>query len=506
MKGEGATARGASATHACDVGFAIRIKGRAHVSRTRRSTNRVRIADRIRRTLASAARPPITACLFAGAARTARDGATRHEGRPGHPPPAFEEDRPRYPRSILPEPASLGRGSAQPEPLPARARARLAGRGTDHLARPAWPTPRGSCSPAAGRPGWARRRRRWSGTARRCCGARRGRRPRRSRPVVVVRAPGQQLPDLPAERRGRRRPARGPRAAAGHRGRARRGPADRAAVAFVCSTDLPFLHPALRRAASSTRSTTGRRRRAARVARGYPQPLAAAYRTGLGARGGRAGRRPTGCARRSSSSQCRRRASTTPPCWPTRRSRALDPDARLGAQRQRARPTTSGPRPAGARGHRRVLRRAGATPAPARARARVRAATVGAGRAPRSALTLDRHVVAALNGDQITPRRRAAADRRRHRRLPLGGRGRLTGVTACHGLAAGGYFGRALVVDVDRRHHRGARAARAGAARLPRRRRPRRLADAPSWRPPGSTRSAPTRRWRSCSRRWWARR
>lgn len=96
--------------------------------------------------------------------------------------------------------------------------------------------------------------------------------------VVVVRAPGQPLPALdpavevcqdPQEGLG---PLQG--LAAGLAALA-----GRAEVAFGCSTDLPFLHPAF-----------VRRVLAAAVpdvdvvlphARGYPQPLAAAYRTGL---------------------------------------------------------------------------------------------------------------------------------------------------------------------------------------------------------------------------------
>ena len=102
--------------------------------------------------------------------------------------------------------------------------------------------PPGSCSQAAARAAWARRRRGWTGTARRCCGASCGLVARGAAgPVVVVRAPGQELPPLPARRaRGRGR-AGGPRPAAGHpRRAARRSDAE---VAFVASTDLPFLHP-----------------------------------------------------------------------------------------------------------------------------------------------------------------------------------------------------------------------------------------------------------------------
>ncbi|HUB20803.1 MAG TPA: molybdenum cofactor guanylyltransferase, partial [Streptosporangiaceae bacterium] len=97
-------------------------------------------------------------------------------------------------------------------------------------------------------------------------------------PVVVVRAPGQSLPGLPAaievvdDPREGLGPvqglAAGLAAVAGH-----------AEIAFVCSTDLPFLHPAFARRvlrAAADGADVG-----LPVARGYPQPLAAAYRTAL---------------------------------------------------------------------------------------------------------------------------------------------------------------------------------------------------------------------------------
>jgi len=97
-------------------------------------------------------------------------------------------------------------------------------------------------------------------------------------PVVVVRAPGQDLPGLPADVEILQDPHEG------------RGPlqgiavglealADRADAAFVCSTDLPFLHPAFIRAVLG--AVAPDIDVALPVARGYPQPLAAAYRTDL---------------------------------------------------------------------------------------------------------------------------------------------------------------------------------------------------------------------------------
>jgi molybdenum cofactor guanylyltransferase len=97
-------------------------------------------------------------------------------------------------------------------------------------------------------------------------------------PVVVVRAPGQELPALPPDTEVVEDPREG------------HGPvqgiaaglaalAGRAEVAFVCSTDLPFLHPAFVRRvvrAAADGADVG-----LPVARGYRQPLAASYRTAL---------------------------------------------------------------------------------------------------------------------------------------------------------------------------------------------------------------------------------
>jgi molybdenum cofactor guanylyltransferase len=97
-------------------------------------------------------------------------------------------------------------------------------------------------------------------------------------PVVVVRAPGQELPDLPGhitvvdDPREGKGPVQG--LAAGLNALR-----DRADVAFVSSTDMPFLHPAfVRRVLSAVHAGADV---ALPIARGYPQPLAAAYRTTL---------------------------------------------------------------------------------------------------------------------------------------------------------------------------------------------------------------------------------
>lgn len=99
-------------------------------------------------------------------------------------------------------------------------------------------------------------------------------------PVVVVRAPGQTLPALPADVEVVQDEVAG------------RGPlqglaggltalAGRTDVAFLCATDLPFLHPAyVRRVLAGL----GDADIALPVVGGFRQPLAAAYRTALAQR------------------------------------------------------------------------------------------------------------------------------------------------------------------------------------------------------------------------------
>lgn len=102
-----------------------------------------------------------------------------------------------------------------------------------------------------------------------------------SGPVVVVGAPGQELPVLPAGVAVVTDPVAG------------RGPlqgiatglatvAATAGTAFVCATDLPLLHPAFVRRVLAAR--TADVDVVLPVAHGYPQPLAAAYRTALAPR------------------------------------------------------------------------------------------------------------------------------------------------------------------------------------------------------------------------------
>jgi len=213
-------------------------------------------------------------------------------------------------------------------------------------------------------------------------------------PVVVVRAPGQSLPGLPAavevidDPREGLGPVQG--LAAGLA-----AVAGRAEIAFVCSTDLPFLHPAFARRvlrAAADGADVG-----LPVARGFPQPLAAAYRTALAP-----------VAERLVREQRLRPAFLFEECAVTRLDdatlradpmlAALDPDldsvlnvnepADYEAARARPAPEVT-------------IQRFGALADRHRGPELVRAATVG-GAAAAAELALDGHVVAALNGDQIT--------------------------------------------------------------------------------------------------------
>ena len=218
------------------------------------------------------------------------------------------------------------------------------------------------------------------------------------------------------------------------------------------------------------------------VARGYPQPLAAAYRTALAPVAGRL-----------VAEQRLRPAFLFEQCQVTRLDEAalredpvlaaLDPDLDSVVNvnepgdyaEARARPAPEV-----------TIQRFGTLADGHRGPRPVRAATV-AGAAAAAGMTLDGHVVAALNGDQITRDGQTplvtgdivfflAADARR---LTL--------------MTAGGYFGRALVVDAGDAAATDAAAARRGAAGLHRRRWARRLADArarPARRGPAGRRGA----------------
>jgi molybdenum cofactor guanylyltransferase len=213
-------------------------------------------------------------------------------------------------------------------------------------------------------------------------------------PVVVVRAPGQDLPALPPgtevvdDPREGLGPVQG--LAAGLAALA-----GRAEIAFVSSTDMPFLHPAfVRRVLRAAQEGADV---ALPVARGYPQPLAAAYRTALAA-----------VAERLVAEQRLRPAFLFEQCAVTRLDEtalradpvlaALDPgldsvinvNSRDDYQAARERPAPEV-----------TVQRFGTLADGHRGPHQVRAATVAAAAAA-TGLALDGHVVAALNGDQIT--------------------------------------------------------------------------------------------------------
>jgi molybdopterin-guanine dinucleotide biosynthesis protein A len=214
-------------------------------------------------------------------------------------------------------------------------------------------------------------------------------------PVVVVRAPGQDLPDLPAsievvedEREGR-----GPLQGLAAGLAAVDGRADRA---YVSSTDVPLLHPAFVRHVLGT--LDGDADVALPHVGGYPQPLAAAYRTGLRERVERLlaedRMRPAFLFEQSKVRRVDEAALRADPVLA-----ALDPalesvlnlNEPADYERARARPAPEV-----------TVQRFGALrprgePHPLT----VRAATLGEV-AVAAGITLDEHVVAALNGDQIT--------------------------------------------------------------------------------------------------------
>jgi len=214
-------------------------------------------------------------------------------------------------------------------------------------------------------------------------------------PVVVVRAPGQELPALPPETEVVDDPQEG------------LGPVQglaaglaaltgRAEVAFVSSTDMPFLHPAfvrrVLRAVQEEGADVG-----LPVARGYPQPLAASYSVALAPVAAKlvAGERlrPAFLFEECEVERLDETALRADPVLA-----ALDPglDSVVNvnepgdyqAARERPAPEVT-------------IQRFGPLADGHRGPEQLRAATV-AGAAAAAGLELDRHVVAALNGDQIT--------------------------------------------------------------------------------------------------------
>jgi molybdopterin-guanine dinucleotide biosynthesis protein A len=222
-------------------------------------------------------------------------------------------------------------------------------------------------------------------------------------PVVVVAAPGQVLPPLPAGVRVVEDPVEGlgpmQGVAAGLA-----AVADRAAVAFVCSTDMPFLHPAFIHRVLRGLTNAGVDM-VMPVARGFRQPLAAGYRTTL-----------AGLVANLIAQGNLRPGMLLKHCNVTQ----LD-DAQLLADTELARHdpmlesvvNVNTPEDYAAARERLpseiMVECFGALAGGDRHRPRnVRAATLGAAAAS-VGLALDRYVVAALNGDQIT----------REARLPL---------------------------------------------------------------------------------------
>ena len=168
-----------------------------------------------------------------------------------------------------------------------------------------WRSLRVWCWPAGGPRGWERPRRHWNGTGRRCCTGRSASSPARPvGPVVVVRASGQELPDLPKGTLVVDDPRRGQGPGAGDRGRARRprgAGRDRLRQLHRHAVPAPGLHPAgaprPRRAGRAERTWRCRSRAATRSR--WPPPTASASR-----RPPSAWSRRTGCAPRSCSSEC----------------------------------------------------------------------------------------------------------------------------------------------------------------------------------------------------------
>jgi molybdopterin-guanine dinucleotide biosynthesis protein A len=214
-------------------------------------------------------------------------------------------------------------------------------------------------------------------------------------PVVVVAAPGQELPDLPDGIAVVEDPVEG------------LGPMqglavglaaveERADTAFVCSTDLPFLHPAyVRRVLRGLGDGVDV---VLPVARGFRQPLAAAYRTGLAGLVAdllRQGYQKPGMIFKHCAVTQLDDAALLDDAAVARYDATLESVVNVNtpedyrAARDREPPEV-------------VVERFGVLAKGGGHRPRtVRAATIGHA-AEAVGLTLDRHVVAALNGDQVT--------------------------------------------------------------------------------------------------------
>ena len=213
-------------------------------------------------------------------------------------------------------------------------------------------------------------------------------------PVLVVRAPGQELPALPPQVEVVEDPAEGLGPVQGLAA-GLTALAGRADVAFVSSTDMPFLHPAFVRRV--LRAVADGADVGLPLARGYPQPLAAAYRVTLAPVAARlvAQRRlrPAFLFEQARVTRLDEAALRADPVLA-----ALDPDLDsvinvnspddYAQARARQAPEVT-------------VQRFGTLADGHRGPHPVRAATV-AGAAAASGLALDGHVVAALNADQVT--------------------------------------------------------------------------------------------------------
>ena len=217
-------------------------------------------------------------------------------------------------------------------------------------------------------------------------------------PVLVVRAPGMPLPDLPPTVHVHDDPAEGVGPLQGMAVGLAAAAAAGADVAFVCSTDLPFLHVAFVRRV--LRALDPHTDAAVPDARGFRQPLAAAYRTALA----------PACARLVAEGRLRP-AYLLDECRTVLLSEAdLLADPVLAAADPELESVLNLNEPADYRtAHDRPLpavsvQALGAlVPVAQRGAHEVRAATLGCAAAA-VGVTLDRHVVAAVNGDQVDRR------------------------------------------------------------------------------------------------------
>jgi molybdopterin-guanine dinucleotide biosynthesis protein A len=217
-------------------------------------------------------------------------------------------------------------------------------------------------------------------------------------PVLVVRAPGMPLPPLPATVQVVDDPVAGRGPLQGMAVGLEAAAQARAPTAFVCSTDLPFLHAAFVRRV--LRALDARTDAVVPVAGGHRQPLAAAYRTCLAP----ACRELLAADRLRPAfllEQCRTTWLDETALLADAELAAADPaldsvlnlnaPADYAAALARPQPEVS------------VQALGALVPSGQRGARTVRAATLGAAAAA-VGVELDRHVIAAVNGDQLDRR------------------------------------------------------------------------------------------------------